>query len=161
MTVFLAGQWNLKVGSLVVCCVLLQGMAGCGAPSSDKPAKSELREETGKVEARAENARPITGKTGQEGAQSTAPTGSADAAQQESETASSLSANVPPAIAMDLASPDARTRYRALDYWDNKENQVSLDPVFEAMEDDDPAVRAKATAIVEQYYSREQEGERE
>ena len=161
MTVFLTGRWNLNVGSLVVCCVLLQGVVGCGAPSSDKPAKSESHEGTGKVEVRAENARQINGKPGREGAQSTAPTGSIGATPQESESASSIPPNVPPAIAMDLASPDARTRYRALDYWDNKGNQASLDPVFEAMEDDDPAVRAKATAIVEQYYATEQERERE
>ncbi len=37
---------------------------------------------------------------------------------------------------------------------------MPLDPVFEAMEDDDPAVRAKATAIVEQYWAREQEREK-
>jgi hypothetical protein len=74
------------------------------------------------------------------------------------------SANLPASIAKDLASPDARTRYRALDHWETKEDsklsKSPLDPVFEAMEDEDEAVRAKATAIVEQYWTAEQEREK-
>jgi hypothetical protein len=126
-------QWGHEVRLLVACGALLAGVVGCGAPSSDKPAKSELHEGTGKVEdraERAENARSINGKAGQEGTQSAVPTGSIGVMPQESESASSLPANVPPAIAMDLASPDARARYRALDYWENKGNQASLEPVF-------------------------------
>lgn len=71
--------------------------------------------------------------------------------------------NLPESIAKDLASPDARTRYLALDHWETKDSKVSkpsLDPVFDAMEDEDPAVRAKATAIVEQYWTAEQEREK-
>jgi hypothetical protein len=67
---------------------------------------------------------------------------------------------LPAAIAKDLDSPDARVRYRALDHWESKDNKAPLDPVFEAMEDDDPAVRAKATAIVEQNWAAEQEREK-
>jgi vesicle coat complex subunit len=73
------------------------------------------------------------------------------------------SANLPESIAKDLASPDPRTRYRALDHWETNDSKVSktpLDPVFEAMEDEDPAVRAKATAIIEQHWAAEQERER-
>jgi len=68
--------------------------------------------------------------------------------------------NLPESIEKDLASPDARDRYRALDHWETKDSKAPLDPVFEAMEDDDPAVRAKATAIVEQYWTAEQEREK-
>jgi HEAT repeat protein len=64
------------------------------------------------------------------------------------------------AVANDLDSLDARVRYRALDHWEAKDSKASLDPIFEAMEDDDPAVRAKATAIVEQRWAAEQERER-
>lgn len=63
-------------------------------------------------------------------------------------------------LAKELSSPNARDRYRALDHWEAKDNKAPLDPVFEAMEDDDPAVRAKATAIVEQYWEAEQEKEK-
>lgn len=67
--------------------------------------------------------------------------------------------SIPFSVAKDLQSPEARDRYRALDYWDAKDSQAPLDPVFEAIEDDDPAVRAKATAIVEQYWATEEERE--
>jgi hypothetical protein len=64
---------------------------------------------------------------------------------------------IPPSVEKDLQSLEARDRYRALDYWEAKDSKAPLDPVFEAIEDDDPAVRAKATAIVEQYWAAEQE----
>lgn len=59
-----------------------------------------------------------------------------------------------------MGSPEARDRYRALDYWEAKDNKAPLDPVFEALEDKDPAVRAKATAIVERRWAIEQEREK-
>ena len=65
--------------------------------------------------------------------------------------------SIPQSIAKDLSSPDARDRYRALDHWEAKNSKVPLDPVFEAMEDEDPAVRARAAAIVEQYFMKQQE----
>lgn len=68
---------------------------------------------------------------------------------------------IPLSVAKDLQSPEGRDRYRALDYWESKDSTAPLDPVFEVMEDDDPAVRAKATAIVEQYWAAEQEREKQ
>ena len=66
------------------------------------------------------------------------------------------SPKLPESIAKDLASPDARERFRALNHWEEKgETKAPLDPVFEAMEDEDEAVRAKATAIVEQRWAAE------
>ncbi len=67
--------------------------------------------------------------------------------------------SIPTEVAKGLDSPDARARYRALDYWETKGNQAPLDPVFEAMEDEDPAVRAKATTIVEERWKEEQKKE--
>lgn len=61
--------------------------------------------------------------------------------------------SIPISVEKDLQSPDARDRYRALDYWEAKDNKTPLDSVFEAIEDEDPAVRAKATAIIEQHWS--------
>ena len=65
--------------------------------------------------------------------------------------------NVPGAIAQGLTSPDASARLKALDYWRNPENKAPLDPLYEAVEDDDPAVRAKATEIVERQWAAEQQ----
>jgi len=73
---------------------------------------------------------------------------------------SASSSSIPLSVAKDLLSPEARDRYRALDHWETQHSKAPLDPVFEAMEDDDPAVRAKATAIVEQYWAAEQEREK-
>ena len=64
--------------------------------------------------------------------------------------------SIPHPVVNDLASPEARTRLRALEHWEQKDNTAPLDPVFEAMEDEDEAVRAKATAIVEQRWAIEQ-----
>jgi len=73
----------------------------------------------------------------------------------------SLLINLPEAVAKDLSSADARDRYRALDYWEAKDSKAPLDPVFEAMEDEDEGVRQKATAIVEQFWKAQQEQEKE
>ena len=67
----------------------------------------------------------------------------------------SLIADIPDSVAKDLDSPNTRERYRALDHWETKGTQSPLDPVFEALEDDDPAVRANAAAIVEQYVAKQ------
>ncbi|MBH0190156.1 MAG: hypothetical protein HP493_15295 [Nitrospira sp.] len=57
--------------------------------------------------------------------------------------------------------PDARERFRALSHWEEKgEVKAPLDAVFEAMEDEDEAVRAKATAIVEQRWAAEHNREK-
>lgn len=68
--------------------------------------------------------------------------------------------SIPDSIAKDIGSPDASARYRALDHWETKGTQSSLDPVFEALEDEDEAVRAKATAMLERHRAMEQEREK-
>lgn len=70
------------------------------------------------------------------------------------------SPELPASIAKDLDSPDARDRFRALNHWEAKDSKAPLDPVFEAMEDEDEAVRAKATAIVEQRWAAEHDREK-
>jgi hypothetical protein len=67
---------------------------------------------------------------------------------------------IPNAIAKGLESPDARERLQALDHWEKKGSKAPLDPVFEAFEDENEAVRAKATAIIEQQWAIERERER-
>jgi hypothetical protein len=68
---------------------------------------------------------------------------------------------IPSSVASDLSSTDARVRYQALDYWEAKDSKTPLDPVFEAMEDHDEAVRARATEIVERHWAVEQEREQQ
>lgn len=65
--------------------------------------------------------------------------------------------SIPHAVSHDLASPDARTRLRALEYWEHNDGNVPLDAVFEAIEDEDEAVRARATTIIEHRWDNEQE----
>jgi len=85
--------------------------------------------------------------------------GTASVNQSGDSTSTSMS-SIPLSVEKDLQSLEARNRYRALDYWEAKDSKAPLDPVFEAIEDDDPAVRAKATAIVERYWEAEQEREK-
>ncbi|MBH0192526.1 MAG: hypothetical protein HP492_12425 [Nitrospira sp.] len=66
---------------------------------------------------------------------------------------------VPEMVIRDLGSVDPRDRYRALEHWNIKGGTTPLDPVFEAMEDEDEDVREKATAIVEKRWAEEQEKE--
>jgi hypothetical protein len=67
---------------------------------------------------------------------------------------------LPDTIAKDLDSPDARVRYRALDHWEKPGIKTPLDPVFEALEDEDEAIRTKATTIIEREWALEQEREK-
>lgn len=66
---------------------------------------------------------------------------------------------VPDLVMRDLGSADPRERYRALEHWNIKGGDAPLDPVFEALEDEDEDVREKATAIVERRWAEEQERE--
>ena len=65
--------------------------------------------------------------------------------------------NVPDTVAKGLNSPDASARLQALNYWGKPENKAPLDPLYEAVEDPDPAVRAKATEIIERHWAAEQQ----
>lgn len=67
---------------------------------------------------------------------------------------------VPESIAKDLTSPDAYNRLHALDHWEKKGTKASLDPVFEALEDESESVRAKATEIIERQWAHEREREK-
>ena len=67
---------------------------------------------------------------------------------------------IPDSVAKDLDSPDVRVRLLALNHWTTSKTTASLDPLFAALEDEDEAVRAKATEIIERYWVVEQERER-
>ena len=64
---------------------------------------------------------------------------------------------VPDSITKDLGSPDASQRLQALDYWAKQGTKAPLDPLLEALEDEDKGVRMKAAKIAEQHWGIKQE----
>lgn len=153
------GGWRVQV--LVAGCLLLAGLIGCGSPASDKPVNAELHAANGKPEDRKGAVQPSAAKSTQVDPASKSATGSAGGAL--SLTAVPRDAddrlNIPDSVAKDLGSSDARDRYRALDYWEKKDSKAPIDPIYDAMEDDDPSVRAKAAAILNQYMEKGEERE--
>jgi hypothetical protein len=47
-----------------------------------------------------------------------------------------------------------------MNHWEAQGTKAPLDPLFEALDDEDAHVRAKATEIIERYWAAEQERER-
>ena len=145
-------------------CVLLNGFAGCGFSASDPAAKQSSPAAATRDATVAEQGvgqlsdSSVTASKDRSGEHDRSAAGQSTEKTDEDDL--SPIANIPEVIAKDLASPDARDRYRALDYWDTPQRvDAPIDLVFEAMEDEDPAVRAKATAIVDHYWEEEQERE--
>lgn len=141
--------WQLRL--LVAGCLLLAGTAGCGSPVSDNPANARLGAGSSKPEDRTGAAQSRTVKSGQN---DPAPSKVADSiGAMPSQTAIPRDVddrlNIPDSVAKGLGSSDARDRYRALDYWEKKDSKAPMDPVFDALADDDPAVRDKAAAIID------------
>jgi HEAT repeats len=64
---------------------------------------------------------------------------------------------LPEAIAQAVSSPDPSVRFQALDYWIKQGQNAPLDPLLEALEDEDEEVRAKAAKIAEQQWGIKQE----
>ncbi len=123
---------------------LLVSLAACGAPVSEKgpgPAASVSG-----------------GATTSQNARGVLSSGQPDADANERDNRSIP--GVPDRVVRDLGSVDPRDRYRALEHWNVKGGTAPLDPVFEALEDEDEAVRAKAEAIVEKRWAEEQQKER-
>lgn len=142
--------------------VLVMLCGGCGSSAPDESARPQsppivstsLAEKAG-----APHSLPVGDTAKVEKKTERDVSGAAPANQSERQTLVSISP-IPLSVEKDLQSLEARDRYRALDYWEAKDSKAPLDPVFEAMEDDDPAVRAKAAAIVEQNWAAEQEREK-
>lgn len=155
-------------GVITAGCLSLLWMVGCGAPPSDKVPGQESRAAIAGSNqiAPSQDINQGPNRPGLLPDVSQAEnTGSSNQrnplAGKDDENNQQQSPELPASIAKDLDSPDARDRYRALDHWDEKgEAKAPLDPVFEAMEDEDEAVRAKATAIVEQRWAAEHDREK-
>ena len=155
-------------------CSLLLGLAACGPSSSDNTPNVGPRASGSATRGTGQGEKPLSSATslGNETAsgKGTAPGG--DIARQgdklplKSDSPSDVEADgrqklpvpgIPNAIAKGLDSPNAFDRLQALDHWEKKGSKAPLDPVFEALEDENEAVRAKATAIIEQQWVIERE----
>jgi len=141
--------------------VLLLACGGCGLAGSNEGTGTTLQPQTIPHEVSTlrtpevlSAASVTTQKTTLEEPESPSPT-----AEQSDDHNKSADSSLPDDVAQNLTSLDARVRYQALDHWDAKGGPAPLDPVFEAMEDEDPGVRARATAIVEQAWASEEEQE--
>lgn len=170
-------EWRGRL--VMAACVFGGVLAGCGSPASDPVSGLDSRAATvntanESATSRAELGAQGTGRrTGQgsdtrvsergtrSGPSDRASTGQPTIEEKSDEPTeernAAMSPDIPEVVAKDLSSPDAHVRYRALDYWETQRDQPPLTPVFEAMEDEDPAVRAKAATIVERHMDLETE----
>jgi len=169
-----------RCGLVAVGCSLLIGLASCGPASSDNAPRLGPNASLGGPTSRGTGQEgkagitpiPSGNDTGSASAKGTFPGGdnigqgdnlakSAGTPDVETDGRDKLPIpGIPESIAKGLESPDARSRLQALDHWEKKGSKAPLDPVFEALEDEDDAVRAKATAIVERQWAIERERER-
>ena len=158
--------------TLVVACTILTGPVACGPSASDPtpgvssfgtaPQGLDLGAQRGGMTSTASTTEEggMTGRDWSSQRNPPAPDQPAQSGSKADEGNSSPALNIPNSIASDLGSPNPRARYDALHYWETQGTRAPLDPVFEVTEDEDPAVRAKAMAIIEQYWAAEQERER-
>ena len=161
-----SGVWRVELGlaRAVTGCLLLS-LAACGAPVSEKvpgPTPSAGKGETagaGVVAGAAQRGSDSGNTIGSSGQNDGKPGSVGQAASGNDERDNRSIPGVPDIVARDLGSADPRDRYRALEHWNVKGGTTPLDPVFEAMEDEDEDVREKATAIVEQRWAEEQKNE--
>ncbi len=166
--------------ALLLSAVLFAGLVGCGPASDNAPTSGPRANVAGPPLAQkslsprndpappATNPMPFAAANGTGSASGTGGVpgvnirGSGDRIQ--SQPAEMPNANsvplIPDLITKDLNSPDASVRLRAMSHWGSKETSAPLDPLFEAMDDEDPAVQAKAIEIIERYWAAEQERER-
>ena len=172
-------EWRGRL--VMAACVLGGVLTGCGSPASDPASGLDSRAATVNTANVSATSRAELGAQGsgqgsgqgsdtrvsergdRSGPSDRASTSQPTTAEKSDETTekrnAAMSPDIPEVIAKDLSSPDAHIRYRALDYWDTQRDQPPLTPVFEAMEDEDPAVRAKAATIVERHMDLETEQE--
>lgn len=165
--------------AMLLSLMFLAGLSGCGSASSDNVPSLGSRGSVSEQAARGTGQGEKTGITPLSSANETGSisgkgtvsrgdnTDSRDTLSKPADIATSgtdgrdkVPPGIPESIAKGLDSPDARERLQALDHWEKKGSKAPLDPVFEAFEDENDAVRAKATAIIEQQWAIEHERER-
>lgn len=157
-------------GLVAVGCSLLIGL-GCGPGGSGNSPTLEARASA----AKAATTSPFTQENGAGSAlgKETVPAGdkalsksagtanntetSEDKKNKAVEEKKSEALPVPDAITRDFESPYPRIRLLALDYWATQGTKAPLDPLLEALEDDDDEVRTKAAKIAEEKWGIKQE----
>lgn len=157
-------------GLVAIGCSLLLGLVGCGpggsgnAPSLEarasgaKAATSPSTQENGAGSAPGKETVPRGDKSLSKSAGT--PVNSAtieDKKIKAVEAKKSEALPVPDEIARDFESPYARIRLLALDYWATQGTKAPLDPLLEALEDEDEEVRTKAAKIAEEKWGIKQE----
>lgn len=145
-------QFALRCWLVAAGCSLLVGLTGCGQAGSGNTPGLEARTST-------------SGSAGQ-GGKTLIPAGQGDKPLAKSAGApkvetdgdkNSSAPSIPDSVAKDFESPYARIRLQSLDYWANQGTKAPLDPLLEALEDEDEDVRAKAAKIAEQHWGIKQE----
>ena len=141
--------------TLVLCMMLLTGLAGCGQTSSDNAPSLGPNESVGG---------PASRGTGQEGKTVITPISS------ENVTGAAPGKGTVPGedkvetegrgwlgdpLAKELTSPDVHVRLKALDRVAKQGTITSLDPLIAALEDESEDVQTRATAILERYWAAE------
>ena len=160
--------------TLVLCMMLLTGLAGCGQASPDKAPSLESRASVPPPSKQGPSAGknpliPVTpeaapvplasgNKTDNVAGNGTVPGGDSPSAAPvpSTKSADSLDGLVVPAwIAKELDSPDVNIRLRALETWAQSAPPGSVDPLILASEDKDERVRSRAMELIEQDQARE------
>lgn len=138
--------------------VLVMVWGGCGASVSDETNASPAQPAAAVRQIDIDVRTVTSAAAGKNGVEVEANTGEAVYQSADGEVSPEIA--IPRSILIDLTSLEARTRLHALEHWEKNDRNAPLDAVFDALEDEDEAVRAKAEAIVEQRWEAEQERER-
>ena len=137
--------------------MLLTGLTGCGPASSDNAPS---------VGPRASVSESPPASPAQEDKQISKPAGTpaADTPNSKTDRPNRLPTPLTPemldSVAKDLDSPYASIRLSALKHWEANGTTAPLDLVFDALQDENEAVREKATEIITQRFAAEQAQER-
>ena len=138
---------------LVFSLTLLTGFTGCGPPSSDNaPSLAPgLRVGEPPPASPAEEDRHISKPAGSPPAETPNPKTDGP-----NKVSASIAPQIPDSVAKDLNSPYASLRLGALNHWEANGATAPLDAVFEALQDENEAVQAKAMEIIERRLAAEQ-----
>ena len=136
--------------ALLMSLILLTGLKGCGpVPSDNAPSlgsRATLIEPP--------PARPTLEDRQLSKSAETSPIVTPDSKTDGPNTAPApLTAEIPESVTKDIDSPYASIRLSALEHWEENNLTTPLDLVFEALQDKDEAVQAKALEIIERRFA--------
>lgn len=140
---------------LLISLILLTGLSGCGpAASGNAPSRESRASVDGPA---AHGASSASGKGTVPGGGKLLPKPAGTPNVETDGNKKSSTPPIPDSIAKDFDSPDPRARLKALDYWATQGTTAPLDPLLEALEDENEGVRTKAAKIAEQHWGIKQE----